>query len=236
MTSGNHLHQLVVSANGWFSGLSPAIQGSLLSHARSQKLVAGEWLYEAGDSPDGVYCVVGGCIRAGLILHDAREVIFDFFGPGSWFGEVAAFGGTPRVYNAIAYEQTSLLHVNQTCLEKLVSGCPEVSRAFLKLGSIRQSILLWALKQYSLNSIEQRLASRLLILARSFGTPNNPGVKLSLHLPQEVLAQLIGATRQRVNQILKDWEAGGLIRQQYGLIVLLNESLLEKLVDEGTIT
>lgn len=235
MTRGN-LHQLIIAANSWYSGLSPAIQGSLLSYARSQRLVAGEWLYETGDTPDGIYCVVSGCVRAGSILHDAREVIFDFYGPGSWFGEVSAFGGTPRVYNAIAYEQTSLLHISQVCLEKLVSTHPDVCRAFLKLGSIRQSILLWALKQYSLNSIEQRLASRLLMLASSFGAPNNPGVKLSLHLPQEVLAQLIGATRQRVNQVLKDWEAGGLIRQQYGLIVLLNENLLKKLVDEGSIT
>jgi CRP/FNR family cyclic AMP-dependent transcriptional regulator len=42
------------------------------------------------------------------------------------------------------------------------------------------------------------------------------------------LAQLIGATRQRVNQIFKEWEAEGVV-QQYGEITLLDRDRLEKL-------
>jgi CRP/FNR family transcriptional regulator, cyclic AMP receptor protein len=36
-----------------------------------------------------------------------------------------------------------------------------------------------------------------------------------VHLPQETLAQLVGVTRQRINQILKDWQREGLIDHQY---------------------
>jgi CRP-like cAMP-binding protein len=53
--------------------------------------------------------------------------------------------------------------------------------------------------------LEQRLASRLLMLAGPYGVTASQGLKIELHLSQETLAQLIGATRQRVNQVLKKW-------------------------------
>ena len=46
---------------------------------------------------------------------------------------------------------------------------------------------------------------------------------------EETLAQLIGSTRQRVNQILKEWELAGTVEQQYGHLTLLDRALLEKL-------
>jgi CRP/FNR family transcriptional regulator, cyclic AMP receptor protein len=43
-------------------------------------------------------------------------------------------------------------------------------------------------------------------------------------------AKLIGSTRQRVNQILKDYETNSLLKQQYGFILLLDQANLEKLL------
>jgi CRP-like cAMP-binding protein len=56
-------------------------------------------------------------------------------------------------------------------------------------------------------------------------TPNC--LKIQLHLSQETLAQLIGSTRQHVNQILKDWDLEGVVEQQYGQITLLDQARLE---------
>jgi hypothetical protein len=46
------------------------------------------------------------------------------------------------------------------------------------------------------------------------------------------MAQLIGATRQRVNQVLKQWEQQGLIRQRYGQLLLLRPDALQTLAQE----
>ncbi|MCY1355380.1 Crp-like helix-turn-helix domain protein [compost metagenome] len=73
-----------------------------------------------------------------------------------------------------------------------------------------------ALESYALQTLEQRLANRLLMLAASHGRETAAGLELDLHLPQDALARLIGATRQRVNQILKDWEQEGLISHGQG--------------------
>jgi DNA-binding XRE family transcriptional regulator len=56
-----------------------------------------------------------------------------------------------------------------------------------------------------------------------FSTPQ--GHKIDLHLPQETLARLIGSTRQRVNQILKDWEPRDIVKHEYGRIFLLDQAV-----------
>ncbi|WP_232520745.1 Crp/Fnr family transcriptional regulator [Rhodobacter sp. CZR27] len=79
-----------------------------------------------------------------------------------------------------------------------------------------------ALDVYSSLCLEQRLAHRLFVLADRFGTPQGSGIELALKLPQKTLAHLIGSTRQRVDQIVRDFEATGLIACHYGRVTLLD--------------
>lgn len=77
-------------------------------------------------------------------------------------------------------------------------------------------------------SLVHQLANRLLMLAGPYGVSSAKGLKIELH-PQETLAQLIGSTRQRVNQILKDWELEAIVEQQYGRLLLLDQARLERM-------
>ncbi|MCY1297751.1 Crp-like helix-turn-helix domain protein [compost metagenome] len=70
------------------------------------------------------------------------------------------------------------------------------------------------------------------MLAGGHGETTAEGIRLKLHLPQETLAHLTAATRQRINQVLKEWEASGLVGQQYGELVLLDPVALEALTRE----
>jgi DNA-binding GntR family transcriptional regulator len=56
---------------------------------------------------------------------------------------------------------------------------------------------------------------------------NDGEIRIGLHLAQEELAQLLGASRQRVNQELKGMEREGLIRiEAGGLVVRQREGLM----------
>ena len=60
--------------------------------------------------------------------------------------------------------------------------------------------------------LRARLAKQILLLARSYGVPNladGSEMRIGLQLAQEDLAQLLGASRQRVNQELKAHRARG---------------------------
>jgi DNA-binding GntR family transcriptional regulator len=66
---------------------------------------------------------------------------------------------------------------------------------------------------------------------RSYGVPSlsdAKAVRISLQLAQEELAQLLGASRQRVNQELKQMEREQIIRiEPGGLVVLDRDGLLQ---------
>jgi DNA-binding XRE family transcriptional regulator len=66
-------------------------------------------------------------------------------------------------------------------------------------------------------------------LARSYGVQsltNAQEIRIGLHLAQEELAQLLGASRQRVNQELKAMEREEAIRIEPGGLVIRNRNAL----------
>ena len=224
-------HRLALMSNGWFADLSETIREDILAHARKRALVSGERLFLRGDKPDGVYGVLQGCLCVSGINRNGRQTVLDFYGPGSWIGEVSVLEGWPRLLDAEADGSTVVLQIRPEDLETLLARHPALSRALLRLEAQRLRILLTAIEQYSTQSLEQRLATRLLMLAASHGVPSQQGLKIDLHLSQETLAQLIGATRQRVNTILKDLERKGLVEQRYGSILIRDTAKLEVLAE-----
>ena len=93
----------------------------------------------------------------------------------------------------------------------------------LKLHARRIRLLFGQVEDLSALPLRARLAKQLGHLLRSYGTPV-PGtadeMRITLQLAQEELAQLLGASRQRVNQELKTMEREGVIRiEPAGLVV-----------------
>jgi CRP-like cAMP-binding protein len=77
--------------------------------------------------------------------------------------------------------------------------------------------------------LRARLAKQLIHLVRSYGVPNlddGSQMRIGLQLAQEELAQLLGASRQRVNQELKTMEREGTIRIEPGGLVVLDRAAL----------
>lgn len=137
-----------------------------------------------------------------------------------------------RLHDAHAHEPSQVLHISPLALGELCERHPALVRMLLDLEVSRLRAMLVAFSAFSTQSLEQRLAGRLLGLSESFGTKEAQGVALDLRLSQESMAQLIGATRQRVNQVLKQWEQQGLIRQRYGQLLLLRPDALQTLAQE----
>lgn len=214
-------------ANPWFAALSGAIRDDMMACGRLRVLEAGQCLFRRGEATDGMYGVVQGAIRLSGTSRDGREAILAFFEPGSWIGEISTFDGLPRTHDAHAHVATVVLHIRVAEFDMLLARHPSLARQLLRLGCTRLRILLTAVEAFSTQSLEQRLAGRLLALSSAYGSATQQGVSIELQLSQEVLAQLIGSTRQRVNQLLKDWTRDGLVQQRYGRLAVMDETKLQ---------
>ena len=77
---------------------------------------------------------------------------------------------------------------------------------------------------------ETLIAITEIVLARSYGVAHGPEgteIRIGLALAQEDLAQLLGASRQRVNQELKGFERDGAVRvEPTRLVVVSREKLM----------
>lgn len=206
--------------------LPTVLREEIHSRTGHRQFRAGELVFSRRTPSDGIYFILQGCLRVGRVSQEGRETVLDFFGPGDWVGEVSTLGGFVRTHDAQAVDNCLLLHLSKADTEELLLVHEPFARYMLQLEAKRLQILLDAIEAYSIQTLEQRLATRLLMLAKRHGIVCRNGVKIRLQLPQETLARLIGATRQRVNQIIKEWEARGLIQQQYGRIVLLDMARL----------
>jgi CRP/FNR family cyclic AMP-dependent transcriptional regulator len=221
-------------SQAWFADLPSSAQVDILGRGRRRVLARQQALYLQGDEADGLYCVLSGSIRVCRALSDGREVVLDLHGPGCWLGEDSALDKLPRLHDAIAHEVCAVLHIQQDDVEAMLTEYPEFSRGLLRRQSHRLRIQLLASEGYVAQSLEQRLACRLLILSSAYGVGTERGRAISLPLSQELLGRLVGATRQSVNRILKRWERTGTVDQRYGQILVTDPSRLEALADNTT--
>ena len=229
MASLSEAQIATLMGNPWFAGLAPAIRGDAIARGQIRSMVQGERLFSRGDAGHAVYAVLQGSVRISGTSSEGREAVLTFYAPGAWFGEISLLDGQPRTHDGCAYTASRLLVIVQADFEALLDAHPALARELLRLECSRLRAVLVALEAHATQSLEQRFASRLLALAQAYGSPTPRGLSIELHLSQEILAQLTGVTRQRVNQLLKVWENDGLIEQGYGRVVLVDRVRLERL-------
>lgn len=218
-----------VNSNPWFAGLPESTRAAILSMATERTLSPGARIFSRGEAPNGIFVVIEGLVRVSGVTRAGRETILDFYGPGTWIGEVSVLSGAQRGHDAEAVGEALVLQLGPTDVEELLSSHAAFSRALLRLEARRLLLVLSAIETYSAQSMEQRLASRLLMLAEHHGTATAEGLEIGLDLSHETLARLIGSTRQRINQFMNDWQRAGTISHHYGRVVLREISELERL-------
>lgn len=206
--------------NRWFARLPSPVQDEIIRFSRLKRLRDGEFLFFQGQEADAWYGLVEGAMRFGSTSPDGKEAVFTFIEPGTWFGEISLFDGLPRAHNCKARGDTAVLDLAADDFQALLARHPVMHRHFNELHCQRFRLMYTAMEEWNMLPLDERLMRQLVGLARAYGKPQAGDVLIDIHLPQEELAQLLGVSRQRINQTLKLWERNGWVQFQYGRIVL----------------
>jgi CRP-like cAMP-binding protein len=211
----------------WFSKLSPDLREDILGRATVRRLHDGELVATRG-APAREWCgVAEGAIRISSISLAGKQVSLTYVEPGTWFGDIALFDGLPRTHDGHAHGSTTLLVVRKADFQALLAAHVELYEALLRLNCRRLRLMFDALEDLNTRPLAARLARQLLLLARSYGVAEPNGeVRIGLSLAQEDLAQLLGASRQRVNQELKALEREGVLRVEPSRLIVLDRARL----------
>ena len=216
-----------IEAGSWFSKLSQPLRQAILSRATVRRLPDGALLASRGEPASEWVGVAKGAVRVSSVSLSGKQVTLAYVEPGTWFGDIALFDGLPRTHDANAHGETTLLIVRKADFKELLSQHVELYDALLRLNCRRLRLMFNQIEDLNTRPLASRLAKQVLLLAKSYGIEQGEEVRIGLQLAQEDLAQLLGASRQRVNQELKGFEREGAVRvEPTRLVVLSREKLM----------
>lgn len=218
----------------WFKHLPLSLQDSLLGLARLRELAPGQFLFQRGDAPCGLYAVLVGAMRVGAVSSEGKEALLTLVEAPQWFGEISVFDGQPRTHDAQAEDAVRLLWIPQAAVMALLAQHPAYWRDLALLMSQKLRLVFVALEQQSLLAAAPRVAHRLAQIAAGYGEVD--GTRQVLQLSQEQLALMLSLSRQTINQILKALQQEGALRLGYGEIEILDLARLQALASPaGTV-
>src|SRR5579862_8401450 len=186
------------------------------------KFRAKETVFAQGDAATNVMYIQEGGVKLSVVNTSGREAVIAILGPGDFFGEGCLAGRAVTMATATTVAPTTVLVIEKNEMIRVLHGEHEFSDRFIAYMLARNIRVEEDLIDQLFNSTEKRLARTLLLLAR-YGKPGNPQ-KVLLKISQEMLAEMIGTTRSRVNFFMNKFRKLGFI--QYTGAIHVNNSLL----------
>mgnify|MGYP003382567144 CR=1 FL=1 len=223
-----------INTGRWFSSLSPSLRHDILRCAYVKRFKDGELIVARGDPPNEWSACARGAVRVSSTSLSGKQVTLTYVEPGIWFGDVSIFDGDRRTHDAYAHGETTLLSITRSDFQKILALHVELYEALVRLQSRRIRQLYGLVEDLNTLPLRARLAKQLLHLVRSYGVPclsDGREIRIGLQLAQEELAQLLGASRQRVNQELKSMERDDAIRIEPGGLVVRNREALMRIIE-----
>jgi CRP/FNR family cyclic AMP-dependent transcriptional regulator len=181
-----------------------------------------EVVYAQGDAATSVMYLQSGGVKLTVVNEVGKEAVVAILGPGDFFGEGSLAGQPIRVGTATAITPCTVLVIEKNEMFKVLHEEHGLSDRFIKFMLARNIRIEEDLIDQLFNSSEKRLARTLLLLAR-YGKEDQPHGVLP-KMSQEMLAEIVGTTRPRVNFFMNKFRKLGFIKYNGGLQI--NSSLL----------
>jgi CRP/FNR family cyclic AMP-dependent transcriptional regulator len=178
---------------------------------------AASTIFAQGDVANTVFYIQQGRVKLSMVSQNGREGVVGVLGQGDFFGEGALAGQPIRLATATAMTASRILVVPKRQMIRLLHQQHALSDRFIAHMLARNSRLEEDLIDQLFNASEKRLARTLLLLAR-YGKPDGPRHVLP-RISQEVLAEMVGTTRSRVNFFMNKFKKLGFIEYNGGLKV-----------------
>ncbi len=197
----------------FFSGLVAEELQACARHFTEIRFMPGDNIFLRGDPGSHLFLVADGRVKLSIISEDGRELSVRHASEGALLGEIAVLDGGERSADAVAMTPVQAFSMRRDRLTELAAVYPRLSNGIIAFLCQRLRETTDQLEGIALHSIEERVARFLLVSLA--GRTSAPGEWLPLEMvfSQAELAQLLGASRPKVNAALGALEKAGAIRR-----------------------
>jgi CRP-like cAMP-binding protein len=178
-------------------------------HAAVARIASDQIIFRQGDRCETVYFLHSGCAKVHVLSKSGREAVILILGPGDFFGESAMLAQAGRVCSVTTLSDCVVERIESAEAWRRLREDPVFARAFMDFLVTRNRRYVADLSEHHFLTTEQRLARALLRLP-DVGGANARAAKLP-RISQEMLAEMIGTTRSRVNFFMNKFRRLGMI-------------------------
>ena len=205
--------------SAWTRGLDPALRARVEAETVTRTCPAGGWVCRKGERVDHWIGVVDGLVKMANVSAAGKPISLTGIASGGWFGEGSLLKDEPRRYDIVALRDTTVAAMPRATFMALLDESVPFNRHLIVQLNERLGQFIAMVEHDRLLGPDARLARSLAAL---FNPVLYPGDGPTLPISQEEMGQLVGLSRQRVNQALNALERAGLLRADYGSITVVD--------------
>lgn len=189
---------------------------------RTQEYPKNRVILFAQDPCEAFYILRSGQVKVMLVAEDGREVILSLRNTGEFFGEAALLDNEPQSASVIATEESAMYILRRDDFHRCITQMPGVAFGLLRSLYARLREADQKIGGLILLDVAGRICHLVLQLADS-----NDGTAVARPPTHQVMAQMIGSSRETVSRTIKSLAAQGLLELSRTSIKILDRAAVE---------
>lgn len=225
----NSLCQICIdSPNSLLSALDHTAKERILRTSICVSYKKGELIYQEGDFPSGLHCLVSGKVKIYKEGIGGRQQIVRLASPIGFIGYRAFFAEEIHIATAEALEDSIICRIPTNLMLDIVHSTPHLAMSIIRalatdLGfSHRRTVTL------TQKHIRGRLAEALLVLKDTYGYEED-NCTLKICLTREDIANLSNMTTANAIRTLSNFAAEGIVKLEGKKIRIIDKEQLEQI-------
>ena len=221
--------QPLTSHFSWLNNLPDEVSKAIRDKMYRRKLPRNSYLFRAGQWDGTLFYIVSGAVQLKAISQDGKESLLTIHRAGACIGVTTALCPLTHVYDAVATRHSVVDCLAQNEFQELRQIHSEIDRAIAEWSAHRIWELLNLMLGAMIHDLPRRLASHVDYLLEPDSSQQETIAKNQLRISQEVLATAVGASRQAVGKVLREWNAAGIVDVSYRRVKILDRNALKSI-------
>ncbi len=152
---------------------------------------------------DVIFFIVSGTVKVHVEQASGNDVVLAILGRGDTVGEMSLLDSAGRSASVITLEETTLLWMDRQTFQNCLQEIPALALNLVRMLSQRVRLANEQIQTLATLDVYGRVARQLLAFAEKYGETSPGGqVLIPIRLTQGDIADLVGASRKRVNQVI----------------------------------
>jgi CRP/FNR family cyclic AMP-dependent transcriptional regulator len=184
-----------------------------LSERLRYKTFPAEASFITAETPgEVVYIILRGTVKIHIEQLDGTDVVLAILGKGDTVGEMSLIDSSGRSASAVTLEESTLLWLDRQTFQEALQTFPGLAFNLVRILSSRVRLANEHIQALATLDVYGRVARQLLAFSEKYGEEDSDGgIRIPIHLTQSDIADLVGASRKRVNQVMVAFKQHGYI-------------------------